>query len=140
MKKSVNTYLDESTMKAISATFETTYQGLRLTTESFFVLRNYAQKELRGLFTGEELSALVNMFNATMFEPGLASAQVLKATIEDAQRYEGAVSLFDADPESLLAKIDMLSDNLAFWIMFECNNFWYSPGERDLEEFLKRFV
>ena len=140
MKKSVNTYLAESTLKAMSQTFETTYRGLRLTTESFFVLRNYAQKELRGLFTGDELSALVNMFSGAIFDPRLASAQVLKATIEDTQRYESAVSVYGADPESLLAKIDMLSDNLAFWIVFECNNFWYSPGEHDLEEFLKMFA
>ena len=140
MKKSVNTYLDENTLKAMAQTFETTYQGLQITTESFFVLRNYAQKDLRGLFTREELTALVDMSNATIFNPRLASTQVLKATAEDAERYNGTITSHGASPERLISKIEFISGALAFWLMFELNNFWYSPGEHDLEGFLKMFV
>ena len=67
-KRAVNTYLKPKTIVQIEKTFSTTYQGMKVTTESFFVLRNYSMKEIRGTFNENEVVALLKLYRGVTFE------------------------------------------------------------------------
>ena len=139
--KPVTTNLDETVLKQISTTFETVYQGMQLTVESFFILRRFAQKELKGIFLESELEAIIDMFNGTIFEPKMAQKAVLIAQIEDSETYEGTLSKWEVNKKDFIDKISKITETQAFFLMFEAWNYWYSPKtEKDLNKFIEKYI
>ena len=139
-KRAVNTYLKPKTITQIEKTFSTTYQGMKVTTESFFVLRNYSMKEIRGTFNENEVVALLKLYRGVTFEPTLASRQNLQLAVEDGEQYQGIISQNGADLKELLNKIELLTNTQAFWLLFELNNYWTAPLENRLEDFIRNFM
>jgi len=139
-KKPVNTYLTPKTIAQIEKTFPTTYHGLRTTIESFFVLRNYSMKEIRGTFNDNEVVAMLKIYKGTTFAPTLASRQTLQLAIEDGEQYQRIVSENGADLKELLNKIELLTNTQAFWLLFELQTYWSAPVEIELETFLRSFA
>jgi len=143
MYKAITTRLDEKTVKMIETTFDSNYNGVKVATESFFFLRSKMQNEIKGIFSENELKAIVDMFNATMFDPQLAQKMVLKAEIEDSEIYDGTLTKWDVSKDVILAKVDNMTEAQAFFIMFEAWNFWYSPEKtqpKDLDKFVKQYL
>ncbi len=139
MDKSITTRLDDKTVKMLETTFDSNYNGIRIATESFFVLRSKMQSEIKGIFSGNEIKAIIDMFNGTMFDPQLAQKAVLKAEIEDSEKYEGTLKRWEVDKAVILSKVDNMTEAQAFFVIFEAWNFWYSKKEKNLDNFVNEF-
>ncbi len=137
----VSTYLEESAQKELISIFENAYQGLQTCTTTFLELRRKALRELKGIFSVSEVNALVDIHNATIFDPRIASMSgSLIASVEDANLLDGLCTKWAIDFNSLISKLKELNDFQTFFLSFECYVFWYGKNSgSDIESFVKRF-
>ena len=142
-KKTLMTALSPETVKYVQATFSSQYQGLQIATESFFILRRHAQGELRGIFSANELKAIADIMNATLFEPKMAQKSLLKARLEDSELYDKTLTKWGVSLPEIVTKVDGLTEIHAFFLIFEAWNFWYNPqsGDNpDIESFVSMLI
>ena len=137
----VSTYLDEKSKEELLSIFENTYQGLQTCTGTFLVLRRKALREIKGMFTISELHALIDIHNATIFDPQVSCISgALIASVEDANNFDGLCTKWGVNFDSLLEKLKRLNDFQSFFLSFECYAFWYGKNAgNNLDEFVKRF-
>lgn len=142
MMKNVTTQLSNETISRLEQMFESAYAGLKMSAESFLILRRFAQDEIKGIFNENELKALVDMHNATIFDPSLAMRATLKIQIEDSELYDGTLTKWNAGKDDILKKVDDLTNIQAFFIILECYLFWYSAKTdvKDLNQFVSQFT
>lgn len=138
----ISTYLDANTQKELISIFENAYQGLQVSTTSFLILRKKALREVKGLFSLQEVYALIDIHNATIFEPQIASMNgTLIANIEDADNLEGLGEKWSIDIGQLISKVKTLNDYQVFFLSFECYSFWYGTNAgNNLESFAKKLT
>jgi hypothetical protein len=108
----------------------------------FTWIRRKTLHDLKGVFTSEEVMALVNSFNSL-----LPSKQIIESpsafldhTI-DAEKYEHALSACNADPEKLFEKLSALSPAQSVILQLELHSFWNANDNArpDLDDFISRF-
>jgi len=137
--KSVSAKLAKQKVERLEKIFGSAYSGVQATCDFFFIQRNLVQKSLKGIFSREELIALCDMHNGTMFQPEMAQKAVLIATIEDAEMYEGTLSNHNVNKNEIIDKVETkMSDIFVFWMIFEISQFWNE--DKDLEEFVSRYL
>ena len=112
----------------------------------FLDLRVQSVRELRGLFTRAELTALVDMYNGTMFDSRFAvQKQTLLAQIEDSELYNKISDRWKINISTLVLKVESMSTNQAFFWVYEIHRFWDEPAaygspSPDLEKFLNEYT
>lgn len=93
--------------------------------ESYIYIRRATWHELKGRFSKAEATALVDMFNGTMLTPQLQyQPEVLRAKIEDAEKYEGSCTRHGADVKKLLGKTDKLTAAQVYVLQRELVRAW----------------
>jgi hypothetical protein len=137
----VSTYLEESVQKELLLIFGKAYEGLQTAAISFLTLRKKALRDIKGIFSGSEIMALVDIHNATMFDPNIAAMPgALVASIEDSNNLDGLGAKWSVDIDKLISKVGSLSDYQVFFLSFECYSFWYGKNAgNDLDSFCKKF-
>lgn len=139
----INTNLPAPYAKAFEAIGESNIsQNAIFAIASYLELKRQTVKELAGIFTANELSYMVDIANATMFDPTFASQKVsLIASVEDSDRYEGTATKWNVDLKQLLSKVDKLTAAQCFFLQRETYLYWYGtdkPG--NLDEFINQFL
>ena len=118
------------------------YAGGTRATEAFLWLRRYALKGIRGKFTKNELSALIDIQNGSIFEEQFAvNHSAFIAHIEDANEFEGIGRRWDIDIKVLIEKVNHLNTCEIFFLQEEIDRFWnvekaFGSPNPDLEKFL----
>lgn len=108
--------------------------------EMFLFMRRATLKEIKGKFTTEEITALVDSLNGLLPTWQLmVNPSVLIAHMQDAEEMEGSIRRHNADPEKLIEKLKLLTSAQATIMQFEIINFWNDPS-RDLEKFIKELL
>lgn len=78
--------------------------------EAYIYIRRATWQELKGRFTKAEATALADMYNGVMLTPRLQVQQeVIRAQIEDSEKYDSTCTRHGADMEKLLEKTDALT-------------------------------
>lgn len=96
----------------------------------YLYIRRATLQELKGKFTREEATALLDMYNGTLLTPELQyQPQVLRAKIEDAEQYDHTCSIHGADVNKLLGKTDKLTAAQVWVLQQEIVRAW----ERNIE-------
>lgn len=139
----INTNLPAPYAKAFEAIGESNIsQNAIFAIASYLELKRQTVKELAGIFTANELSYMVDIANATMFDPTFASQKVsLIASVEDSDRYEGTATKWNVDLKQLLSKVDKLTAAQCFFLQRETYLYWYGsdkPG--NLDTFISQFL
>lgn len=112
---------------------------------AFLHIRAATLHELKGMFTRAELSAMIDNLNAVIFEPAYAvNKNMLKAGIEDGQKYDGVLTKWNVNPDRLFEKIDKLTSAQCYFLLDEIDRFWNEPvawgsPSPDLEAFLNEY-
>ena len=139
----INTNLPAPYAKAFEAIGESNIsQNAIFAIASFLELKRQTVKELAGIFTANELSYMVDIANATMFDPTFAAQKVsLVAAVEDSDKYEKTASMWNVELDTLLSKIYKLTAAQCFFLQRETYLFWYGDNTSgNLDEFIERFL
>lgn len=107
--------------------------------QGYEVLRKYTLPRLKGLFSRQELTALVAIQNGTMItREYLANVNMFVAHIEDGATYEPIY--FDGiDLPALLGKARAMHPADVFFLQEEIARFWENES-RDLDAFLDKYA
>ena len=135
-QKAVSAKLDAKKVERLEKVFGSAYSGVQSCVDFFFLQRSLAIKDLKTIFKREEIMALCDMHNGTMFQTEMAQKSVLSATIEDSELYESTLSRFNVKKENLTTKISELSEISVFWLIFEIRQMW--EQNENMETFIER--
>ena len=105
-------------------------------------LHKMNEQLLKGIFTQQEWSFLIDSLNATMtVEPFRSKASALAMHCEDAAALEGLDSKWGVDMDVLLGKINALKPKQVESLYDVVEGFWNAPHEtRNLEEWASRML
>lgn len=137
--KNVTIRINEETATQLSEISERPTTAAQEALEAFIWLRRATLYELKGLFSREEIIALLDSFNGLIPTWRLmVNPSTLVAHTEDAERYQGSLSMHQADPESLIAKLKKLTPAQATTLQLELWAFWNrSDNPADFETFIE---
>lgn len=93
--------------------------------EVLLLMRRATIKELKGIFTRDEIIALLSIFKPLV--PNwqiMCNTDVLVAIVQDAEKHAGAISLNAADPDALIEKLKPLTAGQATILQLELWSFW----------------
>jgi hypothetical protein len=140
----INIRLPEHLHKGFRELGGNTSQTAILAIESCLTLRKYAVNDLIGLFTSSEWKYLIDISNATIFQPEFgANKSMLIARIQDADKLEGTGARWGVDMESFINKVCKLSYSQVYYIQLECYLYWYGQPDKspqNLDIFIERFL
>lgn len=130
-------YINENTFAKINEIYSGKQESLERVIDNYVSLRRLALKNLRGVFTTQELTGMLSAFNGTIVSTGysIPAKFLLTAQMEDADVYEGNSNMYSYSLAELLKKIAGLTDNDALFLLEEIHRFW-NEGSFDLNDFL----
>ncbi|NUU96752.1 hypothetical protein [Marinitoga sp. 1138] len=136
MKRVTIPFSDERLIESLEREYGSTYRVAKRATESWLFLKRRTLDEIKGFFEKDEIIFLVSMLNGTFFEPGMIRKEVMIAEIEDTVRYEQP----SYNPKDLIEKINKLTYAQLFFLVEDIYHFWYDLSERNLEEFVEKYL
>lgn len=110
--------------------------------ETFVNLRRTIINQLKGMFTREELVALLSGYNGLIPTwDMLPSVELFIWHTQETEKYEAAISQHGADPAVLLKKIESLTSAQVTILQIELWAFWNhsETSNPELEPFIERF-
>jgi hypothetical protein len=120
----------DTTEKWLSENFSSKHAGAELVLDAFPVLYRRGLADLKGQFSGPELSLLLDAFNGLLLAPNLLG-QHLVASATDGIRLEGLAEKWGVEPESFLARLDSLSFFERACLEIWLRAYWESGAEED---------
>ena len=111
--------------------------------QNFLYTQRYTRLELKKIFTKNELTAIVDSYNGTIYSPEWASMKdAMLGQIEDSEKFESISSRWDIDVKALCDKIRKLTASRCLQLQFEIYRFWNikEAYNNNLDMFLNVFV
>jgi len=98
---------------------------------------------IKGMFSGPELSLIIDIYNGTMLSPYHYGSNSLAVGISDSIALDGMAEKWEIDPASLLGKVKGLTPAQAICLEIWANGFWYGQkpeGGRDFEKYVAQLT
>jgi hypothetical protein len=136
----VSARLEEAIIKQLEEIYAKPGTGASVAAEAFVFIRRYTLRELKGVFTKEELHGIIDNLNGLIFESQFqANPQMFAVHLEDGEIYDNLSTRWGFDFDVFIKKIKNLTSAQAFFLQEEIRLFW-DAEERNLEEFVERFI
>jgi len=138
MSKNVGFKVDDTIANGLETIYPSLNAAATRAVKSWGWLRTRTLRELVGVFTKEELLAVINSQNGTFFDPRFAFKEYLYMTIRDQEEYFSGVSQFKADVGTLINKIETISEGQCFFLIEWAYQFWYEnlSEQQDLDKWI----
>lgn len=134
-RKGTTVYLPEDQAKYIQENYKNQNYGIIAAIEALMTIRKYSLNEIKGIFTPEEWSFLVDSLNGTMTTDAFrCNAGALAYHCQDADKLDDLGEKWEIDIQELMEKIKDLTAAQVDAVYFRVEQFWNSEDE-DLEEF-----
>lgn len=141
--KTITVRLDDEQRRMVSEISRKPTVAAQTALEVMVWLRRATLHELRGIFTAQEITALVASFNGiTPTWRVMCNPDVFAAHVEDAQKYEGVISGNGASLELLVMKIKQLTVAQATILQLELWIYWNqdNPTKESLDKLIGSLV
>lgn len=133
MSKNATIRLPEETQNRLKENFGGIQTAISLIVEPFEKLRILTLSELKGYFTKEEMTALVDSQNGTMLTPDfIYNKSFLIAQLEDFEQLEAGFSRHNADYGNVIGKINSLSQSQVYFLLISIHISWNTGTVSDL--------
>ena len=116
------------TEKWLAETFERKSPGAEMVLEMAQGLYRRMMRDLKGVFTEEELLLMIDVLNSTLLTPRMAGEHLL-ADCEDAIKLDGLDGLHGVDPGKFLEKLRGLSPYQVAWLEIWVKAYWWHHEE-----------
>lgn len=130
--------ISDATDKWLSENFATKHAGAELVLDAFPVLYRRGLADLKGQFSGPELSLLLDALNGLYLTPILLG-QHLVASATDGIQLDRLDKKWGVEPESFLQKLDSLSFFEKACLEIWLRAYWES-GEEDHEQWVGKLT
>jgi hypothetical protein len=135
--------ITDDSEKFLTPLFDNRNEAIQAAIDAYNSIRRYTLKELTGIFTREEIIAMVDNLNGTMLQPEYqANKDIYIAHLEDGEKFEYLSDRFKIDFTTLKTKVGGLTAAQIFFLQAEIERFWRQESniEDGLEIFVKRFI
>lgn len=136
-------YINPHLHEQIAKLYKSREDGLNRVVATYLQLRELALTEIRGIFTPNELTGIVDAFNGTLVTTPtvIPPAQMIRYELADAETLQDQSLRFGYNAAHMQRKLESLSETQAFFLIDECLRFWNEPAAYgaptpDLEKFL----
>lgn len=128
MKKNISLRTEEKITDELAIIYENTSKGAAFAVEAYPHLRRYTLNEIRGIFTKEELSFMVDNLNGLIMQSVfMINADIFISGLEDGIEYEDLENKWGVDFVKLFEKINMLKSAQVYFLQDEIRRFWQIP-------------
>lgn len=118
--------------------FETPLEMLTWTLETNKAMQRQSKRTLKGVFSANELTAIISVMNATILTYGIPG-DTLQGNIDDVLPGELPVEIYKDELRIKLSSLGIYERSyLELWAW----SFWYAPGfdDRDLESYIQQLL
>lgn len=137
MSKNITLRIPEEMYDRLSSNDQGINQTVLGIIEEHQQLLKYSEEELRGKFTPEEWTALIDLVNSQMLVPQyICVKSLMMATIEDGEKFEGTLTRHGANLGTMIKKMETLTAAQTAAMMKRAKRFWENPGN-NIEEWSK---
>lgn len=116
-------------------------EGIERSLEGYLLIRERSIRRLKGLFSNDELSAMIDSFNGTMMLPEfMTNTSIFLAHMEDSFKMDYLSDRWGINCNKLTEKLKGLNDFDTYVLQEEIYRFWNEPRayNNNLNEFLER--
>jgi len=141
-KKKISPRVEDQTRDYLSKHFSTINAGAEYVLDGFPMLYNRALHEIKGRFTEEELSFLVEAFKDTKLGAQLAGQQ-LRIYCDDAMTFKKLDEKWHLERESLLQKIREMPSFQTACLEIWARRHWlrkWSKGEKAMRDYVSALL
>lgn len=135
MKKVTSTRVEEEILSKYAEIYKSAAAGTTVAIESFISLRVRTLNEIKGIFTNEEITAIVANLNGTMRQEAFMYKSVFIASIEDGEKFDHLSTQYSFDYAEFIKKIEKLTEAQSYFLMDRIFLFW--ENNESLEALLK---
>jgi hypothetical protein len=138
-KKKISPRIEDQSREFLSTNFSTLNAGAEYVLDGFPMLHNRALHEIKGHFSDEELSFLVEAFKETKLSPQLAGQQ-FKIFCDDAMTFRNLDDKWQIKRDVFLKKIEDITSFQMACLEIWAKKFWFSKwkkGDKNLREYVK---
>ena len=135
--------ITDDSEKLLTPLFDNRNEAIQAAIDAYNSIRRYTLNEITGIFTREEIIAMVDNLNGTLLQPEYqANKDIYIAHLEDGEKFENLSARFEVDFKTLKAKVEGLTAAQIFFIQAEIERFWRQESniENGLEIFIKRLI
>lgn len=139
--KSLTIRASEETIKVAEAIYGAKVTGCQVACSGFFEIQKRTLKELKGLFTPNEIMAIADNMNGVMLVPQYqAIPEMFLAHLDDGNEYEGLYAKWELSKTSFRGKVMKLTAAQVYFIQDAAWRFWEGNTEpKDLQDFVNMF-
>jgi len=134
MNKNITLRIPEEIYDRLSSNDQGINQTVLEIIEEHQQMLKYSEDELKGKFSPEEWTALIDLVNSRMLVPQyICVKSLMMATIEDGEKFEGTLTRHGADLDTMRKKVETLTAAQTAAMMKRAKRFWEKPGN-NIEE------
>ncbi len=138
--KNLSIRVSDNTIKSAEKIYGTKVTGCQIAVEGYFEIQKRTVSELKGKFTPEELSAIVDNLNGVMIQSQFkANTEVLWHHLLDGDEYDGLFSKWGIDSAEFKGKVLSLTSAQAYFLQDCAQNFW-GKDPAILKDFINTFI
>lgn len=144
--KSVTTQIDPREVEEIESRWGSGYRGTEKAIKAYNRLSRISLENIKGVFSREELYALIDCQQGVIFDPTWASQKkALIFSLEDAEKYDNLSGRWNIDFSKLIETINQLTVSQLYFLQEEIDRFWnhkeaYGAPSPDTEIFIDKFA
>ena len=138
-KKKISPRIEDQSREFLSTNFSTLNAGAEYVLDAIPMLYNRALHEIKGHFSDEELSFLVEALKETKLSPQLAGQQ-FKIFCDDAMTFRNLDDKWKIKRDVFLKKIEDITSFQMACIEIWAKKFWFAKwkkGDKNLREYVK---
>jgi hypothetical protein len=138
-KKKISPRIEDQSREFLSTNFSTLNAGAEYVLDGFPMLYNRALHEIKGHFSDEELSFLVEALKETKLSPQLAGQQ-FKIFCDDAMTFRNLDDKWQIKRNVFLKKIEDITSFQMACLEIWAKKFWFAKwkkGDKNLREYVK---
>lgn len=144
--KNYTAQLSKDDAQKLATLYGSVYAGIQKSVAAFSVLQSLSLIELKGMFTREEIIAMVDSLNGSIHEDRfMANKKMMLYGLEDSEALDKRFTMHGASFHDFNKKFNVLTSAQCYFLIEEIRRFWddapaYGSPTPDLEKLIEKLT